>query len=213
MSISYLVDSGATCRVIQNSDGMIDVKTSSTNITVGNKTKANAKVEGRLILQEAMTNAVLDLKKTFCVPGFHKNILSVSKLLLEGHKLEFADQTATILTPAGTVIKLERGQDNMFYLRACRVTLDQVHVFEQGGGSEDDEQWRDPTVELNDDGEPKVERKETVVALKSVYINDFHDKCGHKGEKLIKKTCSHLGINVTGTIASCEGCGMAKAKQ
>jgi hypothetical protein len=36
---------------------------------------------------------------------------------------------------------------------------------------------------------------------------------GHKSEALIKKTLETIGCKVTGTLASCEGCAFAKAKQ
>jgi hypothetical protein len=36
--------------------------------------------------------------------------------------------------------------------------------------------------------------------------------CGHKGEALLRKTCKRLGVELTGALKPCEGCGCAKAK-
>jgi hypothetical protein len=49
--------------------------------------------------------------------------------------------------------------------------------------------------------------------LTTIDINEAHDKMGHTGEVLIKKTLKTVGCKVTGTLASCEGCAFAKAKQ
>ena len=43
-------------------------------------------------------------------------------------------------------------------------------------------------------------------------INDIHDKFGHIGETVLRKTIKHLGYSITGTLKSCDACRMAKAK-
>ena len=47
---------------------------------------------------------------------------------------------------------------------------------------------------------------------KTVHINDLHDKFGHVGETLLKKTMRQLGYEVKGTLKSCDACRMAKAR-
>jgi hypothetical protein len=44
-------------------------------------------------------------------------------------------------------------------------------------------------------------------------INKRHDTLGHKGGRLLSKTCKHLWIKVTGEMKACEACRIAKAKQ
>jgi hypothetical protein len=43
-------------------------------------------------------------------------------------------------------------------------------------------------------------------------INGYHDKFGHLGESLLRKTLKHLKIEVKGTLKSCDACKMAKAR-
>jgi hypothetical protein len=44
-------------------------------------------------------------------------------------------------------------------------------------------------------------------------INEAHDKMGHTHEALLKKTLKMIRCKITGTLASCEGCAFAKAKE
>jgi hypothetical protein len=45
-----------------------------------------------------------------------------------------------------------------------------------------------------------------------VDVSDAHDVCGHKGEALLQKTYNRLGVQLTGILKPCEGCGYTKAK-
>jgi hypothetical protein len=47
---------------------------------------------------------------------------------------------------------------------------------------------------------------------KTVDINNAHGVCRHKGRVLFRKTYKCLGVNLTGTLKSCEGCGYVKVK-
>ena len=47
---------------------------------------------------------------------------------------------------------------------------------------------------------------------KVLNINDIHDKFGHVGETVLRRTIKHLGYTVTGTLKCCDACKMAKAR-
>ena len=76
----------------------------------------------------------------------------------------------------------------------------------------EDQVWRDVEQPVNEKGENTTKRSNHSVP-KSMDINKLHDTLGHKGEGLLRKTCKHLGIKVTGELKACEACGLAKAKQ
>jgi hypothetical protein len=53
-------------------------------------------------------------------------------------------------------------------------------------------------------------------ALKTVAtmdINEAHDKLGHFGESMLRKTCSDAGTTLTGVLQPCDGCLRAKAQR
>ena len=60
---------------------------------------------------------------------------------------------------------------------------------------------------------PDVDAANTIEEVKKIDINEAHDKMGHIGEVLIRKTLENHGIEVIGSMKSCEGCGLAMAKQ
>jgi hypothetical protein len=57
-----------------------------------------------------------------------------------------------------------------------------------------------------------VRRTPTKTSSQSINIIEAHDKYGHIGETALRATLKSLSVTVTGTLKSCEGLALAKAK-
>ena len=97
----------------------------------------------------------------------------------------------------------------MFYVQGQRVSYVSKREVSAATSTENQDDWKETTVPLDDEGNIIQQ----VVQLKRMDINEAHDKMGHKGEDLIKKTAKMIGCKLSGTLTSCEGCALAKAKQ
>ena len=209
----FLLDSGASCHLINDAAGMGNVVPTTMKITVANKQKCEASKKGELILEENSTKAVISLCPIYHAPGFHRNIISVSVLNAQGYESSFSKERAVLKTPTGLEIRLVKHADGLYYLKARRVLCETVSTLTESEKIEtlqDDLQWRNVEVDVEEDGSTKNRVKKR---MKAIDVNDFHDKCGHKGIALIKKTLNHIGVTPLGDLKSCEACGLAKAKQ
>ena len=90
-SNTWWIDSGSMCHVSNSMQGFISIRKTNPNehfLYMGNKAKAKIEAIGvfRLILS---TGFILDLQETFYVPTVSRNLISVSKLALDGFAIEF----------------------------------------------------------------------------------------------------------------------------
>jgi hypothetical protein len=91
-----------------------------------------------------------------------------------------------------------------FYIQGHHVSyVSKQHADAVSSTETQEETWKDTTVPLDDKGN-MIEK--TSKMLTKMDINKAHDKMGHKGETLIKKTLKMIGCNVTGILHSCKGC-------
>ena len=73
----FLIDSGATCHVIYNDEGMKNKVPSKSIIQMGNESKAMVAASGDLNLRVCNTSVMMMLKPINYVPSFKKHIISV----------------------------------------------------------------------------------------------------------------------------------------
>jgi hypothetical protein len=76
----------------------------------------------------------------------------------------------------------------------------------------DQEIWHDVDQPIDDQQGENI-RQTTHKIPKSMDINKLHETLGNMGEGLLRKTCKHLGVKMTGEMKACEACGIVKAKQ
>ena len=126
------------------------------------------------------------LHRVFYVPQFNKKVISVPKLSEEGYLFTFRGRTCDVTLPNGGVLSVQCSCDNLYYLNVV---------------TRQEDVW---AIEDTGDLKPR--------ARPVVNINDMHDKYGHLGETLLRKTLNHLGYEVRGTMKSCDACKMAKAR-
>ena len=185
---SYLLDSGATCHVTNDRARLKNVVSDKTRIVVGENSSCHTEISGTLELEvEGFPKGlVVNLNRVFYVPQFNKKVISVPRLSDEGYHFTFKGKTCEVHLPNGGIYTVQSSIDNLYYWNV--VTRQEVV------GATQDVQ----------DAKPK--------AKPVVNINDMHDKYGHLGETLLRKTLNHLGYEVKGTLKSCDACKMAKAK-
>jgi hypothetical protein len=209
----YLLDSGATTHVMTSDDDARDIRLTTGYVLVGNGEKCVSTRMARYVLEEQETKNQIVLKDTVIIPGFEKNIISMLRLHDEGYQFDINKDRCLITKQDDEQVRIELkpGPKGAYYLHGKTLG-------EQGGRSTnesafplDEETWHDVEQPIDDQGENV--RRTTHKMPKSMDINKLHDTLGHKGEGLLRKTCKHLGIKVTGELKACEACGIAKAKQ
>jgi hypothetical protein len=55
--------------------------------------------------------------------------------------------------------------------------------------------------------------KESLIAIKEIDLNKFHDMIGHCGVDRLKKTANIHRLKLKGKFKVCEDCALAKARQ
>ncbi len=209
----FLLDSGATVNIVMNGDHAIATREVKTTITVGNGQPCNVVNEVDIELKEKGTGQIAKITAMVC-PGFTKNILSLKKLMNNGYRVNFDDNEAKIINKSSeqtAMICMKNTQDGMFYLHGSRTKKESAY-------NAADDTAADNTTKL---GEwTVVESKATKRRAKSarnlpktLTRKEAHHLWSHKGIALIEKTAKDLGIQLTGTLDKCEGCGLAHAKQ
>ena len=72
----WLLDSGATCGVTYERNGMTNMKTSDRHITIGNGDQIPTLGQGTVTLRSEC-GTTIDVPDVYYAPGFAKNILSL----------------------------------------------------------------------------------------------------------------------------------------
>ena len=214
--VNYLMDTGAMTHVENKKERMSSPKPTSVNLHVGEGTEVPCDGGvGNLYIQPKGHDSVIKLEETYCATKMKKPIISCGKLLEKGWKIEINEVGMNLKYERDDGYKLEvlceRGADGLYYMSAKPVKESLVYnneLSEQGGG---ENQWKDCEEEIDDSG--NLKNKPRAPRPKVMDINEAHDKFGHKGEHLLRKTCKTLGIKLTGELKTCEGCCLAKAKQ
>ena len=209
----FLLDSGATTHVMTSDENALYVKKATGYVLVGNGEKCESTRLARYTLEEEDTKSRIDLKNAVVIEGFEKNIISMLRLHDDGYEFDINKERCVITkkNDRNFKINLKPGEKGAYYLRCRAITQQGGRSTDQSAYPLEDEMWREVSQPINLLGNNIVHRKHS--RPKSMDINKLHDTLGHKGEGLLRKTCKHLGIKVTGEMKACEACGIAKAKQ
>jgi len=206
----FLIDSGATCHVTYNDEGMKNMVPSKSIIQMGDESRAEVAALGDLNLRVYNTSVVVMLKPINYVPSFKKHIISVSRLCKDGYEVTITDQECRIKTIQGGCIIIKKSRDGMFYLDVTRKNNGFVmSAIEKEAEIEE-------TVEDEvgpEDEEHQMKEAKQVRFQESKDINELHDQLGHVSEGIIQRLMKHLGIGVNGKLRPCEACALHKAKQ
>ena len=114
---TWWIDSGSTIHVSNTLQGFLNQRKplgSEQNIYSGNKISSHVEAIGtcRLVLHSGF---VLDLEKTFYIPSFSRNLISVSRLVLSGYSFNFSE-TAVDLFYKSKLVGNGTMSDNLFQI-------------------------------------------------------------------------------------------------
>jgi len=203
----FLIDSGATCHVTYNDEGMKNKTPSKSIIQMGDESRAMVAASGNLNLRVCNTSVMMMPKPINYVPSFKKNIISVSRLCRDGYKVTITGQECRIKTVQGRYIIVKKSSDGMFYLDVTRRNNGFVmSAIEQE--AEIQETVAEKADPENDENQIKEAKK-----VKFQESKDINDQLGHVSEGIIQRTMKYLGIGVNGKLKPCEACALHKAKQ
>ena len=182
----WLIDSGATVHVTADADRLYQAQETTSTVTVGNGSQLQAKQKGKLDLKQTDSNTKIRLHEVLHVPGFAKNVVSLSRLIKDtGVTAEFSHDTLTLTNSNNSKMEIRKEEDDsMFYLRATRCESN-------------------ATV-YNTTIDPRTA---------SMDINEAHRKMSHVGETILRLTFKHVfEMKLTGELRPCDGCMKAKAR-
>jgi hypothetical protein len=185
---SWVADTGSTCHLTNNLEGMFDVKQDDSQIQIGDGKYMQATKIGKLnvtAMQKDGTTTRFTLDRVKYVPELHCNLFSLTAAIKNGCQLG----------NKGLSISLRKGP--------IAITFDR-HVGMTNGGYLS-------TIELVpmkvDTGMVSLtkERPEALITL--------HRHLGHAGEAAVQATAKYLNVTVTCPTLRCEDCALGKAKQ
>jgi hypothetical protein len=196
----WSMDSRATVHVPNDDEGMTDIVSSNQQVIIGDGTTLTPTKKGTIRLINKKKQ-VLILHEVLHVPTFKKkNIISMGSLTTNGKRLATTESTM-ILERNGATMHLPRLQ-NMYYFVGHRL-LEEVNnnaaVTKAPNDGDGD----------NDDKTADKRKKPP----SSIDINEAHDKMGHFGEAMLRKTYKDMGMKLSGTLKPCDGCLRAKAQR
>ena len=118
------MDSGATNHVYCSLQGFKETRrleASGFSFSWGNGAVVLAAAVGELVLNFAHNKTII-LRDVYYVPDFGKNLISVSKLIFDGFRLEFENDGIKILRNNSIICKALLF-DNLFYLKPIIPTV------------------------------------------------------------------------------------------
>ena len=185
---SWLLDSGATVHITNDKSKMYNLSTTKNHVTIGDGSKVVGRLQGSLLLCTP-ENQKLIIHNVLYLPGFNRNILSLTRLLEKGNEIT-ADNNTMILHNGPSKLPFQKEPNSgMFSLMTHRLTSNS---------------WTSVNC--------AKEIQENKEQPKMVDINEAHDKLGHCCENIIRRTCKHLHIEVKGNLLPCDACMRTKAK-
>ena len=211
----WLIDTGAKGHLTSSEEALRNQrKPDVPHAKVATGTLAAIKTMGELQLKPIAEDFIFEAKKMNHLPEIQKDILSLGCLIDDDWTPEFQDDKLVLRKRVGSqAVKMEchRESDGMWYLKAERISAREVNNVEtpEPGGRQDETDWKEVAVKgVTADGKvkdfPKIVR---------IDINEAHDRYGHIGESLLRKTCKHHDIKLQHTMESCDACNRTKAKQ
>jgi hypothetical protein len=173
--VPCLLDTGASIHVETRKGGVLGEKECHVTVNVADGKSIEPKGTGTKTIYDSKTGYPLKIEKMHVIPEFAKRILSVSKLIDDGFKVEFEREHAVIKDQSGKTIKCPRDSKSglMCYM----------HVSEPEDvvcASEENSEWE--TV-VGDKNPATVEQKTTVLPKMPTNLDNYdeHDVLGHKG--------------------------------
>ena len=184
---TWIGDSGASCHMTNDDNGMFDWSKIDEEITIGNGKPMKATKVGSLRLETVQKDGKMrsfTMTNVKYVPDLYCKLFSVTTALDKGFQLG----------NKGRIIYLQKGDFGIAFDK----------VFETKTGFI---LGVDLAVRTNELAQAGLE------AGREINVNLLHEKLGHPGEEATRKTGKMLDLKVTGTFKKCENCAISKARR
>jgi hypothetical protein len=152
--VPWLLDAGASIHVETREGGVLAEKECHVTVNIADGKRIKPKGTGTKTIYDSKTGCPLKIEKMHVIPEFAKRILSVSKLIDDGFKVEFEREHAVIKDQSGKTIKCPRdSKSGLHYMHASE--SDDIVC-----ASEENSEWKTVT---GDENAATVEQKPTVL--------------------------------------------------
>ena len=186
-SDTWIGDSGASCHMTNQSDGMFEIRDIDEDITIGNGKPMKATKVGKLKVEMVQKNGSTQqftMVGVKFVPDLYCKLFSVTAALDKGFQIG----------NKGRVITLQKGD--------FKIAFDKVFETKTGFIS---------GVELKARSDEVAQA--ALEAGREININDLHQRLGHPSEESVRRTAKMLDLKVTGKFIKCENCAISKARR
>jgi hypothetical protein len=189
VGIEYMIaDTGATVHMRKNTDGMYDLRHEKCVVKYGNGSSSTSTVVGKwagFVNNNGVRSKVI-LENVTVVPGSAYNLFSLTRVLCKGTITSDGEMMQLICN--GVTIKFDHRIEtsNGFLLAAKFDAVDQ---------------------------EPDDIVCVSMKARSKIKAADLHAKLGHVNDDYMRLTAKEMGLEVTGSLKTCESCAIGKAKQ
>jgi hypothetical protein len=207
--VKWLLDAGASIHADADGKNVEDKKPCDKSVAnnVADGDTVAPRGIGRKAVRDAVTKHPLLIRNLRVTPKFSKRVLSVSKLIDDGHQVEFAKEHAMARDKSGKVVKCPRDKKS---------GLCYPHTFGRSEtvncAGKEEPNWKNIVQKVDPATGIDAVKKVVEKLPKTVDLNEAHDVCGHEGEALLRKTHKRLGVELTGALKPCKGCGHTKAR-
>ena len=187
----WIADTGASSHIVNNLNGMKDLREQNSGIQVGNGEIAKVKYVGTyhgFITNDKQEKQKIILQDVLVSFEIIENLFSLTRALKNGAKL----------INEGEIIGIKK--NNMTLKFDQKIISGNGHLM----GCK---------IEPEDVKEQLFERTAMAKNSTKVNINTFHKMLGHPSEDITKKTAKDLGYELDGTMQDCDDCGLGKIKQ
>ena len=193
----WIGDSGATHHVSNSKEGMFNLHKPETIEKVRTGTGQSAEVElvGDYVgTYETTRGNIKDIviKNVSYVPQFEISILSLTKAITLGFQMRNIGSTI-ILSKGNTTIPFDQT------IQSVKGSIQAILLKPRSPES------LEPilcTPNRNNNDYSAI-----------ININDYHDRSGHTYEERMRETAKGYKVKLTGKLAECEACGLAKAER
>jgi hypothetical protein len=203
----WIGDTGATKHSTKHKQGGINSRpsTSKTRGISGKAIKPSMEVDlpGMYCDKNGDDQFAVKLRDVDVIPESHYNLISVTKLMEEGHKVTGNKKDGLSVEKGGRIIKFDIRVETPKGVLWC--------AYIQRSGSEEGE----VAAGMSDDkGDNQPNRSVILNPAIKMSIDRAHAILGHSSEGKTRQTAAALGILITrGALKTCESCAIAQAKQ
>ncbi len=203
----WIGDTGATKHSTKHKQGGINSRPSTRRTTgiSGQAVKPSMEVDlpGMYCDKSGEDQFAVKLQNVDIIPKSHYNLISIRKLMEEGHKMTGNKKDGITVEKGARVIKFDIRVKTPKGVLWCASIKQPESNGEIAAGMSNNKS-------IN---QPKESMQELTPAIK-MNIEQAHAVLGHSSEETTRQTAAALGMGIIrGTLKTCKSCAIAKAKQ